>query len=635
MQAGKEIAKIIIYYDLDEVRPADIELARRTAGSGAIEIIAQGTLWPESNESPPPQQQILSRTNSDFRDEAMVWFEALYRSLQAADFEWTGWQKHGIPLLEVVRYALLYGASLDLHRSWAMSEILNRWVSDHLIWITNLRRRGERKALKWLFEPASARGIQVHLLKGGSNKAFHQKLNDRAKDVIWPRYQHLRRVATILKGKTELPELNGRPRVVFTEYFPNSAKASIPVAEMLAKDSQVEVIWLAGRKTVRDELKKSGVKSWVVDEIGSELSQRRVNTRTSEIRSFDELLTTIPDSNYSWHTDGPPFRCYLSHVLSIQLLPLLNEAAYWVEAYFNGIKLLRPAALVSTTYSSIPGRAAALVARAMGSKAVYIQHGAFPDQFLNSFFCHDLKLMWGLYERASLLRFGHHPDSIEVTGSTIYDSISPKSEADRVCPFPKPGEPIRIAYLASRTGGAVVTTEVARQTLRLVAEAVGEITGGELIVKTHPGETTTIPEQVMSDYPAFRLERGKTSQEVIAESDVVIVVSSTTGLEACCMAKPLVVFNLTGMKGFVDYTSFSAAIEVTSVTDLRIALSSIQHDYNVRDSLAEGRKRLLDEMLNGGNGGAAERAAAAIGRLIGETFIGRQESIFNAETRLA
>jgi len=126
----------------------------------------------------------------------------------------------------------------------------------------------------------------------------------------------------------------------------------------------------------------------------------------------------------------------------------------------------------------------------------------------------------------------------------------------------------------------------------------------------------------MRQYPQFKVVSGGTSQDVIVESDLVVVVSSTTGLEACVADKPLIVVELVDDPDSVPYASYGAALKVSvSGTDpageLTQAITHLQTDPSGVSSLAVGRRRLLDDMLNGSTGNAVEQAAMAVAQLLG------------------
>ena len=274
-------------------------------------------------------------------------------------------------------------------------------------------------------------------------------------------------------------------------------------------------------------------------------------------------------------TGGPGGREYLLPVLESRILAVWNHAAYWIEAYHEAFAALRPSVVLSTTYSSVIGRAAALAAQQVGGRAIYLQHGLFPDYRVFSSFCHDLLLLWGECNARSLASFDVDSRRIRVTGATIYDKLSQHHARD-AARFPRAGEPLHVAFMASRTGGMMVSHAKAKSCLLAVAHAISRVPGASLTVKVHPGDATSLVNEVMQEFPNFKVMKSGSSQEVILGSDLVIVASSTTGLEACAADKPLVVLDVIDDPNAVPYVGYGAAVNV-AIPDGRGCSRPVNH----------------------------------------------------------
>lgn len=140
-------------------------------------------------------------------------------------------------------------------------------------------------------------------------------------------------------------------------------------------------------------------------------------------------------------------------------------------------------------------------------------------------------------------------------------------------------------------------------------------------MKTHPNDRTGMVEAIAKDFPHVRVIQQGNSQDVILQSDVVIVVSSTTGLEACIGGKPLIVIESKGVTSSGPYNDYGAALQVTidgpgDCNRLAAVIRSLFTDSAVLADLADGRRRLIDDLLNGGKGDATELTAQAIVDLV-------------------
>jgi hypothetical protein len=229
-----------------------------------------------------------------------------------------------------------------------------------------------------------------------------------------------------------------------------------------------------------------------------------------------------------------------------------------------------------------------------------------------------------------MVRNGFAEERLKVIGPTIYDNLIQRCKAKAQNSFPGPGEQIRVALLASRTAGSAVNYATAKHCLLTITDAVSRIPKGHLTVKVHPGDKTGMVEAALEAVPNVSVVLQGNSQDVICNCDVAIVVSSATGLEACMADKALIALEIPGVPDYGTYQEYGAAIQFSlGQPDAAQALAdTIQSLFKSRVKLAllaEGRRRLVDDLLNGGTGNATELTAAAIADLAtGRTAMPRQ-----------
>jgi UDP-N-acetylglucosamine 2-epimerase len=259
------------------------------------------------------------------------------------------------------------------------------------------------------------------------------------------------------------------------------------------------------------------------------------------------------------------------------------------------------------------------VAKSRGVQSVYVQHGVVVPRHVYASFMNDMLCFWGNYEESGFTSLGVQPQAIHVTGSPLYDSLAMRARQVQ----PRADGSVRIVMFASRSGGAHTSLDVARTTIAAVAGLAAVIDNAEVIIKAHPADNTQIPEEAIRKLPRVRLVRTGSSQDLVLNADIVVVVSSTTGFEACVADKPLIVLNFTDEEMPLGFAASGAAIEVDSPEGLLGAVHSIRTDGAVRQSLAEGRRRVRCEMLNGADGNAGERIASVI-REASSRYVGTQ-----------
>ena len=116
-----------------------------------------------------------------------------------------------------------------------------------------------------------------------------------------------------------------------------------------------------------------------------------------------------------------------------------------------------------------------MAARGHGARAVHVQHGAFLAGRFGNYFCNDLLLVWGEDSRRAMTECGIDDDQLKVVGATIYDELARDREGSGSRGFPRPGEPLEVAFMASRTGGSFVSYPLAKLCLLVVAKGVEQI----------------------------------------------------------------------------------------------------------------------------------------------------------------
>ena len=167
----------------------------------------------------------------------------------------------------------------------------------------------------------------------------------------------------------------------------------------------------------------------------------------------------------------------LASAMAEELAEFAEESAFWLDSLTEAFQSVRPRCVVSTTYSSTIGRAAALAAHARSVPSVFVQHGMFPDYDVFTRICNDLILVWGNAHKRTMVRGGIAESRVKVVGASPYDELIRCVRSATSSSFPRPGSPIHVAFMASRTGGLVVSYTMAKLHLTTIAQAVARIPG--------------------------------------------------------------------------------------------------------------------------------------------------------------
>ena len=147
--------------------------------------------------------------------------------------------------------------------------------------------------------------------------------------------------------------------------------------------------------------------------------------------------------------------------------------------------------------------------------------------------------------------------------------------------------------------------------LKTLIAAVKRINNDNLqfIIKLHPNEDGKIQQLILEEnnIDSIKLVKEIDARQIIAISDLVITVSSTTGLEAAVMGKPLLYINTTGKDDYIPFNEMGIGIKCTDEKELSDAISSYLIDNKQLD--LPGISKFTTD------GKAAERVAKLISEL--------------------
>jgi len=594
----------VIFYNVQNIQAYDRINALRRTGSKSIEVTMDDTIVSDK-ELLDTVVYMRSIGLDDMRDKLMKFIENLRISMNEKFHLEDKWQRNNINLFEVSRYHILEKFLPWIRRIFIIEQLIKELRPDHLFWYSNPSSYLEYSYISGILSSYSNNTINIKYIGKYVSKLSYLELR---KNILSP----LRNIRNIYNRMLFLNikntyELDGHP-LVFTEHYPNSVKSTYPVAKKIEDVFGVEIVWLATRKPVKAVLEKYGVKSYLLNDFFSLKSVIQGVITNKEKEVIDDFFSKSNQFSLGLGKSA----CIMSAILHNVLRESLESIIPYVNDYYSAFRIIKPKGIVSSTYSSIPGRAAVLAARMFGGKSIYLQHGLFPDHYVYSFFLNDLKLMWGEFECQSLVNYCVDNKTICVTGPTIYDDFIAQIKSNSEYHFPSPGKPLKVAYMASNSGGAYVNRAHAEEIALTIVDTIREIPDASLYIKKHPGDSTGILDKVADNSSHVILVENKVSQEVIVNSDIVIAVSSTTGYEAILANRPLIVFNYKEIVPFNHYVSTGAAVEVTNKKELLMTIRALQKDQSLREGLQKGRKQFIDHFINEGKGNAISTASNTI-----------------------
>jgi hypothetical protein len=293
------------------------------------------------------------------------------------------------------------------------------------------------------------------------------------------------------------------------------------------------------------------------------------------------------------------------------------------------IDALAPSVVVTYAEAGGWGRALVLEARRRKVRSVGLQHGFIYRHWLNylhepdemrpagadaGFPVPDRTLVFDRYAVDHLTASGHFPpSSIRVTGSARLDDLARHFSELRMARTGirrelGVGDEAPLAILAAKF------IEVERELPALVAAAAA-LPGTRLVIKPHPAETPELYLPFIQTASNVSLApAGADLSRLLAAADAVVTMNSTVAIDGLVLGLPALVIGLpNNLTPFVDA---GAMLGARSGGDPRPALHALLYDASAREAQARAAAQFIARHGMRADGGAAERAAEEILRLV-------------------
>ncbi len=591
----------IVYYDFNEISESDVARATGGVAGEVLHVHAADTPLPATAVG--PRRAMPAMRDASTRSDTMNQLWKLIDSLPDPTYR-------GVDLREASRYTVLFATERYYHQA----SVLTHLQSEHggeIHWHTDSPNNAARmRAVAKQTEFA----LQVH--ESTSRPARHalRRTLEALRLRGWELRRHFEEYRWSrghpLDGGLRAPD---NERVVFAEYYPNSARVTLEIARRLRDESSLHPVFVSGRLEVARAAEAAGMPNAL---LGQFPGRAKPGTNWLRQECLSDHLHGLAAEPIRLRPEGPDCRGILLPSLFAEMKRAFAEAAELVDEAHAMLDSLQPALVVTTSGSSSFGRAMTATAKARGVPTTWVQHGLLLDEPAMIHYDYDSLLIWGENDRRRLHQSGAK-GSIHVVGAPHYDRLV--KQVREAAAEPKPSRKqavVNVLYLASRTGGSVVTRATAERLLRTVMQVVARIPHAMLTIKLHPGDHTGMVQHVVGDSKFVKVVQQGTSQEQILQCDIAIVTSSTTGLEVCVVQRPLISLTFEGMTEGVDYAGYGAALCVQTEHELEDALNRLLNVVHAEE-LRAGQRRLVDDMLDGATGHACQKAASEILACIG------------------
>ena len=293
--------------------------------------------------------------------------------------------------------------------------------------------------------------------------------------------------------------------------------------------------------------------------------------------------------------------------------------------------------LITCGYCQL-GRAAIIAGMLKGVPTLEIQHGVIhpshpgymyakdeiSTDVVSSYYpIPDKIAVYGNYHKELLTKMSVYPeDSVVVTGQPRYDILY---RTDRIYSREKFFKKYKInpnhKIILWTTAFVGQDDEESIEDLKAVFETIQGIKDTTLVIKPHPWDGrryTKMIEDYLNIYKisAVVTPRSSDTYEQLFACDLMITSGSTTGMEAIALNKPVIVLNLTGKPGAIDYVEQGVALGVYKAEDLKPTIEKLLRDDS---AIAKNRERYIENYLYKTDGKATERVVNVIEEMIEES----------------
>jgi len=289
-----------------------------------------------------------------------------------------------------------------------------------------------------------------------------------------------------------------------------------------------------------------------------------------------------------------------------------------LEVFSQIIDTIKPDILViGTEDKSTPVAAHVLLAKKKGIPVLEIRHGIMsPNTPPNPPWSDKIAVGGEYWKEFYITKLGARENQIVVTGWPKFDIYADLKKLDK-----QKKEPDVILFATQP-----IYTDLNLTIIENIGSYVEKHPNTRLIIKPHPIEKSKVYSQIAKKYKNVISESfDKPIAELIASSDVVIMVSSTVGLEAALLDKPIICINTTKEEMASMYISSGVAIEVNRVEELIPTIEEVLYNKKVQKKLANARKKFVYEHAYIQDGKASERVANVIIQMIEESKKERKE----------
>ena len=298
---------------------------------------------------------------------------------------------------------------------------------------------------------------------------------------------------------------------------------------------------------------------------------------------------------------------------------IFPESIRYILVWKKIINKLNPKCIILSDEASIPGRALVIAGKKKKIPTIALQHGIITRShqgyyhkpknisksrldFINCCLP-DMTCVYGKYEKNILKDFGYKKSAIKITGAPRYDILKNKIfDKNKILKKYKLPKNKKIILWATQTHNEKMqksgeNEKNVKTIFRVFSKLKDEF---HLVIKLHPNEDQRAPlykkYNKKYDNIATIIGRGGNTFELIYISDMVITKSSTVGIEAIIMKKPLILAELIKSYDLSTYKKYGVPVFRNKIELTRYLKLAKTKKY--LKNFEKMRKKFIDERIS-------------------------------------
>ncbi len=405
-----------------------------------------------------------------------------------------------------------------------------------------------------------------------------------------------------------LPSLVASHKALVVRSFRNTSP--FPILKRLAEEPGWQVLFASWNPRLAKPVAEIGIPF-----VHLEDTYRKIYTKTKRQHTLDvRRLVAQIDSFLPANILGEALGIQASYDAQSLLEQVFIKIRVYNDIYFDLIASVQPDVVVLLNEISAPDRLMALVSAVVGVPSVSIQHGLYIGYVYHKLATNKV-IVWGKEPKKFWEKTECAPDRVISVGSFAHEDWASSSKA---LPFNSSNNARPTVLFLGQNPAAFISLPVHRKTIQAVFKAIHELRDYDFVVKPHPGEDST-PYLIALEKLSFRenvhILMNESVKKVLLESDVVITVFSTAGLEAMLLGKPVIVLDLSKEAPLAPYVTASEVVRIAEMLPQTIKM--VIENQKIFESLVSASKKYAADYLEPLDGESVKRAVQVIKDLVG------------------